>query len=85
MTDVPQPGLDSSLLTILTTEHFVLQTDRSSSPQRYCPPSSCSAGLAARTADVALPWAVSLGVALALTALAGHVGYQHREFARGVG
>ncbi|GIJ63750.1 hypothetical protein [Virgisporangium aurantiacum] len=41
--------------------------------------------LAVRGADaLALPWAAGLGVLLALAALVGHVGYQRREFARGV-
>lgn len=33
---------------------------------------------------LALPWAAGLGVVLALTALAGHVAYEHRQFTRGV-
>lgn len=45
---------------------------------------ACS--LAVRGADLlALPWAAGLGAVLALAALAGHVGLEHREFARGVG
>jgi len=41
--------------------------------------------LVERAADLlALPWAAGLSVALALAALAGHVSFERRQFARGV-
>jgi hypothetical protein len=41
--------------------------------------------LVARGTDLlALPWAAGLGVVVALAAFAGHVGFERRQFTRGV-